>query len=324
MFDRSRTVLVATALAAAAGLAMSPAQAQDAPPQILVPENAKPGAEVLVTLSSGETLRCTVEEVKSDVIVLKHPVLGTIEAPRVQVTGVRVEKEAPPPPPPPPPPTFFEGWTGSLEAGASGSEGNTENMTLRSGVGLERLTPEMETRFNAFYTFATDEGEKSKSRGEVSLRNDWLFKDSPWGFFAKGTAEYDEFQDWRWRLSGFAGPSYTVIQNDDTLLRFRAGAGVTRELGGSDNDLKPEALLGVDFSHAFTKHQKFFVTSDLLPSLDDFGEFRWNTKAGYEIMIDPEARLSLRLGIDNRYDSDPGPGSENNDLDYFALLAWAF
>lgn len=298
--------------------------AQTSPAPILVPEGAKPGAEVLVTLASGETLRCVVEEVREDVVVLMHPVLGKIEAPRAQITQLVVDKAAPPPPPPPPPPTFFEGWTGSIEGGVNGSEGNTETLSLRFGLSLERITDTMETRFGTNYSYTSDAGEKTKSRGELTLRNDWLFKNSPWGFFAQGKAEYDEFQDWLWRTSAFAGPSYTFIKDDDTLLRARAGLGASKEFGGERQEIMPEALIGLDFEKAFSKHQKFFVSTELLPDLDDGGEFRWNTKVGYEVMIDPKANLSLRMGIDNRYVSDPADDSERNDVDYFALLAWSF
>jgi hypothetical protein len=320
----SQVVTGACAGLAVLGLAGLASGQTSSPPSIIVPEDAKPGAEVVVTLESGETLRCIVEEVKADTIVLKHPVLGKIEAPRAKVTSVVVETPAPPPPPPPPPPAFTEGWKGSVQGGLNGSDGNSETLSFRFGVNLNRLTETMETRVSAFYTYASDNGEKSQSRGEFIVQNDWIFKDSPWGWFVKGRADYDEFQDWDWLLSGSTGPSYTFIRNEDTMFRVRAGAGASKQFGGDDEDVKPELNFGADLTHTFKTGHKFFFTTDYYPDLEEISEFRWNTRAGYEIMIDPETNMSLRLGIDNRYMSDPGPGRENNDIDYFALLAWSF
>lgn len=318
------SLVAACVMFSALGLASAAGGQTSAPPAIVVPEDAKPGAEVLITLESGETLRCIVEEVKPDTIVLKHPVLGKLEAPRAKVSNVVVEKEAPPPPPPPPPPGFFEGWKGNIEGGLNGSDGNTETLSLRFGVNLNRITETMETRIGGFYTYASDGGEKTKSRGELNLRNDWLFKDSPWGFFALGKVEYDEFQPWDWRVSGSLGPSYTFVKNEKTMIRGRVGAGASREFGSDNNDITPEADFGLDFTHQFKPGHKMFVTTDYLPDLEDFSQYRWNTRAGYEILIDPSSNLSLQFGIDDRYTSNPDQGAKRNDIDYFALLVWSF
>lgn len=309
-----------------------------------VEQSALPvGSDMVLTLDNDDVIKGRILSTTADAAVIEHPVLGAVTIPlaRISVATVTSSPEeakqvaaeaakavAPPPPPPATPEeaklTFWEGWKGSVELGLSGSDGNTETFSGRGGFRLERLTDEMESRFTGSYSYATDNGEKSRSRGELFFRNDWSFKDSPWGFFAQGRAEYDEFQDWNWRLSAFAGPTYTLIRNDTTLLRLRAGAGVTQELGGSDDDLVPEALFGVDFSHKFTEHQSLFVNYEYLPSFENFTDYRMVTRAGYEIMIDPDSGLSLRLGLENRYDSDPASGQKKSDLDYFALLAWNF
>jgi len=44
----------------------------------------------------------------------------------------------------------------------------------------------------------------------------------------------------------------------------------------------------------------------------------------YSILVDPELNMSLRLGVENRYNSNPGGNDKKNDLDYFLALVWAF
>lgn len=303
-----------------------------------------PGNDYLFTLDNGDILKARVVSLAADSLTIEHPVLGSVTLPLARVSSAapgpsaaqveaaadKVKKEAEAAAAVPPPIqeeaklSFFQGWKSSVQAGINGADGNTENLSARIGFATARLTDEMESRFDLTYTYATSDGEKSASRGEANYRNDWLFKDSPWGFFVQGKAEYDEFQDWDWRLSAFAGPSYTVVKNETTTFRLRAGAGISREFGGSENHIVPEALAGFDFAHKFTDRQSIFINYEYLPSLDDFPAYRMITKAGYEIVVDPTNNISLKLGAEDFYDSSPGEGRKRNDIQYFALIAWAF
>lgn len=305
-----------------------------------------------IRLSSGEELTVTILERTSEHVRFSHPVLGELTLP---AAAIIVLTDAPPPPPegtpqvsptPEAPPTekdapttppadaapaqpdedsFFQGWTGSVEGGVSGSEGNTRTLSLRFGVSAERITELMETRAGFNIAYSEDRGKATQNRGEFNVRNDWLFKDSPWGFFAQGRVEYDQFKDWDLRVSTFAGPSYAFIRNDTTLLRGRIGAGVTANIGPTDEDhWVPEGLLGIDFKHKITERQSIFANAELLPNLTDFFEYRANLDAGYEVLLDTETNLFLKLGVSNRYNSNPGDGVKKNDFDYFMTLGWKF
>ena len=174
------------------------------------------------------------------------------------------------------------------------------------------------------YTYAKDDGEESENKGQIDLRNDWLLgKESPWRVYALGRVEYDNFQNWDWRVSAFAGIGYEFIKTEKTTLIGRFGAGASREFGGDDNRITPELNFGADFEHKFTDTQKIFASLDYYPSLLNFSDFRLVGKAGYEILLDPESGLSLKLGVEDRYDSSPD-GAKRNDLDYFVLMVFKF
>ena len=57
--------------------------------------------------------------------------------------------------------------------------------------------------------------------------------------------------------------------------------------------------------------------------ITDFTEYRLNSLAGWEFLLDQATNLSLRLAVRNRYNSSPGT-ARPNDLDYAALLLWKF
>ncbi len=224
---------------------------------------------------------------------------------------------------PPPEPGFFEGWEGSVEAGINGTTGNSENFNFRLGLNAERLTEKMETRFDALYRYATSEGEDTTNRFETGLRNDWLLNESPWRLFAEVGYEYDEFQDWDHRISGFAGVGYEFIDNDTTSLVGRAGLGGNQTVGGDDERFTPEGLLGLDLTHQLTDNQKIAAGTEVLPSLDPFGDYRVNSYADYTVKVNPDNNMFLKLGVKHRWDSDPGD-AKRSDLDYYLTLGWGF
>ena len=234
--------------------------------------------------------------------------------------------DAPPPAPPEPPPpeTWMDGWTGGVELGVTGSSGNTEELNFRFGANAKRTSPFTETTTSLTYKISTSEGDTTDNEARFDLRNDWLIKDSPWRYFALGAVEYDDFQEWDFRVSAFAGVAYEFIKNERTTLLGRLGLGASREFGGQDDEITPEALIGADLEHKFDERSKITATVDFFPSLSDFGPYRAEAKAAYEILVDPKSKMTFKVGFVDSYDSTPGDGFRRNDFDYFAMLVWSF
>ncbi len=131
------------------------------------------------------------------------------------------------------------------------------------------------------------------------------------------------FKAFYFRLALHAGIGYSWIKTKTTTLKTRIGAGGSWEFGGPDNKFMPEALLGLDFDHAFTDRQKITSSVEVYPDLDEMGEFRLQAKVAYEFLINPDWNLTLKLGVLDRYDSTP-EGARPNDLEYFGVLLWSF
>lgn len=333
---------------------------------VMMPCRRAAGDEV--HLKSGDVLKGKVQEQNDSTVVLVHPLLGRLSLPRTAIelvtfsppdqTASQGEAAASVPPaatasapavPPapaspaapapatgtqapitePPPKPFWEGWKGWVDAGINGSDGNSETFAARTTLGAKRVTTSLETSATLQYIYVTDNGVKSKSRGELNLRNDWLLNPSPWGFFALGKAEYDEFQPWDLRTSLFVGPSYTFIQSPRTTFRGRTGLGISREFGSERNEVSPEALFGLELNHKISDRSRLFGSVEILPSLADFPEHRINSQAGYELLVDPQTRLNIKFGVASRYNSDPGESSDgvrpkSNDIEYFITAGWEF
>lgn len=217
------------------------------------------------------------------------------------------------------------GWRRNVDVGVNGAEGNTDNFSGRIGLGAERKAEDMETKAGISYKYAQQDDEKNQSRGEAFVKNDYIWSDTSWGLYWLGRAEYDEFQAWDWRTSFFVGPTYTFIKTDKVLFRGRAGLGVNYEFGGeADEEAQFEGDIGFDYENKLTERQKLFLTGDFYPSFSEWPDYRWVLAGGWEILVDPEANMFLKLGFTNRYDITPGDGKKKNDFEYFATLSWVF
>jgi len=319
------------------------------------------GQFVTLRLDNGDVVRGTLVGVEQGRVRLEHRILGDLEVPIVRVA--RVERADPPAPrtaptPPPEAPERPEGdtellepppdvgrveegevvvrrepdprpakpdvtWTQRYEVGLDGSEGNTNRLNLRTGARLERRAPGSTTRITASYLLTQADGDRTANRLTANARNDWRIRESRLSYFAQVGAEVNEFRDFDWRLTGGAGISAQLIDREKTRLDVRVGGGFSRDFGGPDERFAPELITGLEFEHRLTDRQRFELTAELFPDLDDWGEFRSVVRPAWEFKLDEATNLSLRIGLEHRYESNT-TRDEPSDLDYFATLVVTF
>ena len=304
-----------------------------------------------VTLRSGETLVGQVVEQTEAHVIVEHPVLGklTIAAADIQAVAVdaaaadqvpaEAEAAVAPAPAPAAPvpapaaepkeliesePSFFEGWDASLGLGFSGTEGNSETSSLNAEFKAQREDEEDRWIFRSAYFTGSSDGETNKNEFLSELTKDWLQPDSPWLYFAQGKYQYDQFQSWKHRVSGFGGMGYKFIKRDDLEIIGRLGLGLTKELEGERN-LTPEALVGASLvKWKLTDNQTISAGATIYPALDELGEYRAIGNVEWKIKIDEADGLSLKFGLENEYESDVDTGTKHNDLKYYGALVFDF
>jgi len=217
-------------------------------------------------------------------------------------------------------------WSRRVELGVNGSDGNSENFNLRAGAEFERVTDRHETLVGLLYSYATSDGDSTKNRLEAQGKSDFLLgPSSPWSVFVQGKFEYDEFQRWKYRTQTFGGLGYAFVKEEWRLVRGRVGSGVQHEFGkDARNEFIPEGLLGLDVEWKATERTSLFAMAEYYPSFEHAGDYRALARAGLEVLVDPALRMSLRLGVEDRYNSQPGAGKARNDVEYFITLSFAF
>ena len=224
---------------------------------------------------------------------------------------------------PTPVPAWFslEFWDVSFEAGINGSEGNSKTFNMHTGFDLKReddlSLDKITLRYNNNYTNSVQTQNNALLKG----RHEWLFLDSPWSAFINGDLLYDQFKAFDLRLVTNGGVGYTHIKTEATTFKTRYGAGVSREFGGPDDSWTPEALFGLDYTRQLTQRQKLSATVDYYPEWGSFTDYRLLSDFSWELLIDEEANLSLKLNVVDQYDSTPN-GAVANDINYALLLLW--
>lgn len=214
-------------------------------------------------------------------------------------------------------------WEGSLELGLNGSDGNSQTFNFRTGAKVKRKTEADALTGDFDYRQNSSNSIETANRAFLDWRFEHFFKPTPWTWFLHGTVEYDEFRQYDLLVSLDTGLGYQWLKNETTSLITRLGAGATDRIGGPDEGITPEAVFGIEGEHRLSKKHKLCASVEYRPDVTDFQNYRINAKADWEVLLDEAHHLSLKLGLLDRYDSEPGD-SLANDIDYAATLLWSF
>ena len=292
-------------------------------------------AEV-ITLTSGEVLKAPIAGQTDQAVTFQHPILGELTVPRTSIASIAADPEqaaqpAGEPEPKVPPVEnqperggLFIGWKGQLEAGFSATRGNSETSNVRVVFKAKKESELHRWNADTGYYLSRDHDNTTKNEFTAGLLKDWLQPDSPWFYFAQGRYDYDEFEAWEQRVSGSAGVGYQWIKNDKLDVLFRAGLGGTKELGDQANDLHPEAILGGELAWKITDNQSLEASTYYLPDLGDWPQSRIRSAVGWKIRIDQLDGLSVKLGLENEYETETEDDSKHNDLKLFSALVFEF
>ena len=315
---------------AAGGAAVQPV-AQDPPSQPATAPATEPTVVVL-QLRNNSRIRGTLLEETDSVYRVLSPELGELTVLKDSVLAV-LPADVPLGPPPggevaPPPPglmgtQILAGWEKSVELGFSGRSGTTDTLDLYGNLSGDYADDVTRWRERASYFYGLTESDKTKNEGSANIRRDWLRLKGPWFFWSEGRSDYNEFKPYHFRAGGFGGLGYNFRDTTDLTLLGRVGAGASYEFGDVD-ELIPEALISVEMRWQVAENQRFNFINTLFPDLDDLGEYRNFTEASYTVNLQRGRGLSLKVGIQNEYDSLTEDASDHNELTYFGALIFGF
>ncbi len=214
-------------------------------------------------------------------------------------------------------------WSGGVEFGANGTEGNSQTFDFRFGVDAKRKTELNILTADLDYVKKTSSGEESAHRSYLDWKHERLFQESPWTAVTHGTVDYDEFKSYDVRTTVDLALGYRLVDTEITSFTARAGGGVAHEYGGPGEGWTPQAVFGMAYEHKINDRHKFTGDLEYTPEIESFSDYFMTSRASWEMVVDADMNLSLKLSVKNRYDSTSND-AEANDLDYSAVLLWSF
>ncbi len=273
-----------------------------------------------VKLANGDTLTGEIVEFAVDHLVIDHPQLGRI---RLALDELEIDTGEPP--------TrglfntrFLRGWTRQIEFGASGEQGNSDSLTLTTGLNFRYADEFKRWRIQGRQFFDVSDGSVDDNNLRVDVRRDWLVPTSRWFWYAASRYQFDQETDWKHRTVLSAGPGYKVVQHPSHTLDFLLGPSFSREYEG-ENDNKGEILFGQDYLWTISERASFEVSNQFLLNVQpDFGNIRNFTSADLRIRFFDAPALNLVFGLQNEFDSDPPGDDEVYDLKYSSRISLDF
>lgn len=217
-------------------------------------------------------------------------------------------------------------WKYRIELGLNGKSGNTESLDFRTKFKAERKDDSGKLRYNLEYYARNSNGDRSANQFRAKVFREFpMVKAKKWSLFLNGQYDYDEFKSWDYRLSGNGGLGYQFMKKKNMDFTGRMGLGLRQEFGGvKDSPLKSESLFGFEYNWKITPKQTFNAKTTVYPDLSEVGEARIVSAAYWTIKIDRSRGMSLRLGIDNEYESTTVGDTKHNDFKGSVSLIYDF
>ena len=287
-----------------------------------------PGEEI--ELKNGDRLTGTIIKQTDGLLVLDHDALGRLEIAFDRVLSIGPEAGAGGEAPASPTMLSDEAeadekeWKSSFKLGLNSSFGNTDTQGFNAGFTSFREGESDKTTLDAHYYYGASDGDRDTNKFTAGVLQDWFVPDTRWLYFAQGRYDFDEFQSWEHRLGAHGGVGYKLIQEDDLTLTLRAGAGVIKEFGSDNEDLRPEGLLGADLTWQISPNQSLTAATTLYPDLSEGGEFRSVSSAEWSAMVDEDSNMSVFARLEHEYQSQTDPGVDKNDFRIIAGLQFDF
>lgn len=215
-------------------------------------------------------------------------------------------------------------WTGSFAAGFNGKSGNSQNIDVNFAINVSRESDFATTNFIGNYFYASSDVTTTTDRWFSQFRQEIKLSNDRWSWFNQAGVEIDRFKDFDYRIALHTGLAFKVVDEELKKFKLRFGGGASREVGSVNDDWEPELQFGADWERKIFDNTRLYATVDYYPNVSAFSEFRLNTNAGLDFLVDASRNINFRIFAQNRYDNTPPPGNEESDLDYGAALVVGF
>lgn len=211
-------------------------------------------------------------------------------------------------------------WNTSVAAGINLSRGNTRTMLMNGSVASEFKKDANEASLGIEGNYGETEVQAvdgtKETRGNVENARAFadyrrLLNTRTYGYL-NGDLRNDNIAKIDYRLMVGPGVGQYLLKGEALNLGVEAGPTYIKEKVAGLEDDKVALRLAEKLVWQMSAASKFWESVEVLPAFEDFGDYLVNAEVGAEAAMN--TRLSLRLVLQDKYDSTPGTGLKKNDL----------
>ena len=236
-------------------------------------------------------------------------------------TGLALAQEQAAPAATAPPPK--NPWETTAAAGFTLTEGNSETMLATLSLDTKRKWERNEAAFGVAGAYGEDDGEQNTEFVNAFGQYNRMITDR---FYAGLRADfnYDGIADLTYRVTLSPLVGYYLIKATNTTLAVEAGPSVIFEKYGSQSeDTYMGIRFGERFEHKLSATTKIWQSASYVPQVDKWTEkYIITAEAGIDTAI--TKHWSLRVVVQDVYDSQPAAGRKHNDVRLIAGTAYKF
>jgi putative salt-induced outer membrane protein YdiY len=214
-------------------------------------------------------------------------------------------------------------WDSTVALGVNITSGNSETLALNGSVAAERDGDVHEIRLGVEGNFGEAEvdGETETTTENAKALAAYKYKLNGTYLYSDNSILHDEIAAVDYRLVIGVGVGYHVIDSENAKLGLELGvAYLKEELADDTQDDNMSARVAARHDQSLSKHAKFWLAAEYLPNTDDTDDYLLNGEAGAEAALN--STLSLRVVLQDRYDSVVPAGREENDLSVISALVY--
>jgi putative salt-induced outer membrane protein len=214
---------------------------------------------------------------------------------------------------------FFEGWSGSGEAGAFLSSGNTDTQGVAVGVNIAKETRSWKHALRGFVDYQRQDGVTTRERYFAGYEGNYNITPN---FYALATLSYekDEFSGFTRRFAQSLGLGYKIVNTETLRLALEAGPALRQTKftdGVSDSTFAARGGLDV-----------LWVITPGIELTENATVFYDSANTSFQSLTALTAKLtsvlSARASFQYNSESDPPIGLGNTDTVSRLTLVYAF
>jgi putative salt-induced outer membrane protein YdiY len=220
--------------------------------------------------------------------------------------------------PPPPNP-----WETTAAAGLTLTRGNSDTLLLTVGLDTKRKWDRNEAAFGVAGGYGENNDVKNNEFVTAFGQYNRLFTERLYaGLRLDGNYDGIAKLDYRITISPLAG--YYLIKETNTTLAIEAGpSGVFEKYQDKSEDTYLGVRFGERFDQKLSASTKIWESASYVPQVDKWAEkYVITAEAGIDTAI--TKKWSLRVVLQDIYDSEPAAGRKNNDVRLIAGTAYKF